>query len=207
MVRYDRYVYEPEIITAILDICPIVHVGFQDKNNAYVLPLNYGYTATEEKLLIFVHTAKEGYKLKLIEKNPLVCCTFSAWMNFPDRPYKGHVHDFRSVMAFGKIRLLDLESEAQYCRNALEELLKKNHRTGCKNPKGINAVNMYVIECDWSDVSGKTETPVRTAEDVPFADVYSALEDREPYEESDLFETRQNKVRNRRCLGYLDEDE
>lgn len=49
MVRYDRYVYEPEIITAILDICPIVLVGFQDKNNAYVLPLNYGYAVTEEK--------------------------------------------------------------------------------------------------------------------------------------------------------------
>lgn len=205
MVRYDRYVYEPELITAILDICEVVHLGLMDKENAYVVPMNYGYAATKKKLLIFVHSGKAGYKLKLIEKNPKVCCTFSAWLNHPDRPYKGHVHNFRSVMAFGTMRLIDLETEPDYCKEALQALFKKTNRTGCKNPKGLGAVNMYVIECDWADVSGKTETPVRKPEDVPFVDVYNVPEDNEPYEDSDLFETRKDQIRSRRFLGYLDE--
>lgn len=207
MVRYERYVYEPELISAILDMCPVVHVGFQDMNNAYVVPMNYGYAATKDKLLIFVHTGKEGYKLRLIEKNPVVCCSFSAWMNFPDHPYKGHVHDFRSVMAFGKIRMIDLATEPQACREALQALFRKTHRTGCKNPKGMKAINMYVIECDWADVSGKSEIPLRKPEDAPFVDVYNVPQDDTPYEDSDLYELREDKIRNRRYLGYLTDEE
>lgn len=205
MVRSDRYVYDKDIITAILDICPIVTVGYQDKECPYVIPSNYGYATTKDKLLIFIHTAKEGYKLKLIEKNPLVCLSFSAWINFPNKPYKGHVHDFRSVMAFGKIRLVDLKTEPDYCKEALKALFLKNHRTGCKNPKGIKAINMYVVECDWEDVSGKTETPVRKPEDVPFVDVYNVPEDNEPFDISDLLIERKDIIRNKKYLGYLDE--
>ena len=205
MVRCDRYVYDKDIITAILDICPIVTVGYQDKECPYVTPSNYGYATTKDKLLIFIHTAKEGYKLKLIEKNPLVCLSFSAWSNFPNKPYKGHVHDFRSVMAFGKMRLVDLKTEPDYCKEALKALFLKNHRTGCKNPKGIKAINMYVVECDWQDVSGKTETPVRKPEDVPFVDVYNVPEDNEPFDISDLLRERKDIIRNKKYLGYLDE--
>ncbi|MBQ1390690.1 MAG: pyridoxamine 5'-phosphate oxidase family protein [Firmicutes bacterium] len=207
MDRYDRYIYDPKIISAILDICPIAHIGFQDKNNAYVLPFNYGYSVSEDKLRIFIHTAKNGYKLRLIEKNPVVCCEFDAWFNFPDRPYKGHVHDFRSVIAFGKMRLLDLKTETGECRAGMQELFRKYHRTGCQNPEGMNAIRLYVIECDWEDVSAKTETPVRTPEDVPFPDVYGLPEDMEPFDISDLLEEREDRVRNRRYLGYLEEDE
>lgn len=204
MVRYERYVYDPDIISAILELCEIVHVGFQDKKCAYVLPMNYGYAVTEEKLLVFIHSAKTGYKLKLIENNPNVCLSFSAWRNFPDRPYKGHVHDFRSVMAFGKMRLINMNEEQDYCREALQALFKKTHRSSCKNPKGMKAINMYVIECEWRDVSGKTETPVRSPEDVPFVDVYNMPEDLEPYEEDDLYITRKDEVRNKSYLGFLD---
>ena len=76
MVRYERYVYEPQLITAILDQCEIVSVGFQDKKNAYVVPMNYGYRSTEDRLRLYVHTGKTGYKLKLIEENNRVCCSF-----------------------------------------------------------------------------------------------------------------------------------
>ena len=205
MVRYDRYVYDHDIITAILELCDIVTVGFQDRKCPYLIPMNFGYDVTEKKLLIFVHCAKEGYKLKLIKNNPTVCLSFSAWRNFPDRPYKGHVHDFRSVMAFGEIRLVDLETEPEYFKNALQALFRKNRRTGCKNPKEIEAINMYVIECNWEDVSGKTETPVRKPEDVPFVDVYNVPEDNELYDISDLFRAREDKIRNKKFLGYLDE--
>lgn len=64
---------------------------------------------------------------------------------------------------------------------------------------------MYVIECDWEDVPGKTETPVRKPEDVPFVDVYSVPEDKEPFDISRLPRDREDRVRNKKCLGRLDE--
>ena len=64
-------------------------------------------------------------------------------------------------------------------------------------------MDMYAIECDWQDVSGKTETPVRSPEDVPFPDVYGLPEDYEPYDISDLLAERPNEILNRRYLGYL----
>lgn len=206
MLRYQQFVYDPAIITAILDLCEIVHVGLQDRRNAYVVPMCYGYAATEEQLLIFIHTGKEGYTLRLLEENPVVCCSFAAWRNFPDRPYKGHVHDYRSVMAFGRARRLDMDAEPQRCDAALQALFQKTDRVDCKNPKGMAGMNMYVIECDWQDVSGKTETPVRTPEDVPFPDVHALPEDHEPYDISDLLVRCPNELRNKRHLGYLNDE-
>ena len=75
----------------------------------------------------------------------------------------------------------------------------------CKNPKGIAGMYLYVIECDWQDVSGKTETPVRSPEDVPFVDVYAVPEDQTPYDISDLLAQRPNQVRNKRYLGYFND--
>ncbi len=205
MIRYEQLVYAPAIIAAILDQCDIVHIGFQDKQTAYVVPMCYGFSANEARLSIFIHTAKEGYTRKLLEREPIVCCSFAAWRNFPDRPYKGHVHDYRSVMAFGKARRLDLDREPEACEAALQALFRKTHRVDCKNPKGIAGMDMYAIECDWQDVSGKTETPVRCPEDAPFPDVYHLPEDHEPYDVSDLLAERPNEILNKRYLGYLND--
>ena len=108
-------------------------------------------------------------------------------------------------MAFGKMRLIDFAAEPEQVKEAMRTLLKKNRRTGCKNPQDIKIINLYVIECDWEDVSGKTETPVRKPEDVPFVDVYSVPEDNEPFDISDLLREREDKIRNKKYLGYLDE--
>jgi len=63
---------------------------------------------------------------------------------------------------------------------------------------------MYVIECNWEDVSGKTEIPVRRPEDVPFVDVYNVPEDNEPYDDTDLYLTREDNIKNKNFLGFLD---
>lgn len=207
MVRYERYVYEPELIAAILDQCEIVSAGFMDQENAYVVPMNYGYRATEEGLRIYVHTGKTGYKLKLMEKNDRVCCAFYSWQNFPDHPYRGRVHDFMSVMAFGRIKRIDPDAQKEEFKEGLKALFEKNQRTGCKNPKGIAGIHIYVIACDWNDVTGKSEHPLRRPEDAVFKDVRRLPEDERPYEDDDLYEKRDTHIRKSQYLGYTDEAE
>lgn len=201
MVRYERYLYKPEILTAILDLCDIVHVGFQDVNNAYILPMCFAYEATEESLNIFIHTSKEGYKMKLIERNPRVCCSFAEWRSFPDRPYRNHIHDFRSVVAFGEMHLIDPVTEAEYVERGMKALLAKSNRTECHNPKGMGSVNMYVVTCKWENVTGKSEIPVRTPEDVPFVDFYNVESNDEPYYDEDLYRSQPEKIQSTEYLG------
>lgn len=50
MVRYDRQVCDHDIITAIPDIRGVVHIGLQDKLRPAVIPTNYGYAATADRL-------------------------------------------------------------------------------------------------------------------------------------------------------------
>ena len=50
---------------------------------------------------------KRGLKVDLIKKNPKVCLEFSAFNDFPDHKYKGHYHDYRSVIAKETMKLID----------------------------------------------------------------------------------------------------
>lgn len=71
-----------------------------------IVPMNFGYEIKDNQLLVYVHTYTEGYKLQLLAKNPRACLSFSKFQNFPDRPYKELLHDYRSVMVFGIMRMI-----------------------------------------------------------------------------------------------------
>ena len=72
MTRREREVTDINEILKIMDACKIVHVGLVDGDQPYVLPMNYGYTYEDGKMVIYLHGAKKGYKYDLIEKNPPV---------------------------------------------------------------------------------------------------------------------------------------
>lgn len=104
MRRFENQVHDREMIKAILDNILIVNLGINDGDYPYVVPLTFGYEITEEQLLIYLHCAREGHKVDLWRKNPKVSLTFSTHTNHPNNLYKGAMHDFRSIMANGRIR-------------------------------------------------------------------------------------------------------
>ena len=55
MRRFESQVWDREIIRAILDQIQIVHVGINDGDYPYVVPMNFGYEMTEDRLLIYLH--------------------------------------------------------------------------------------------------------------------------------------------------------
>ena len=56
-----------------MDKAKILHLGLFDEGYPYVVPLHFGYEATQEGFIFYIHSAKEGHKLELIGKNPDVC--------------------------------------------------------------------------------------------------------------------------------------
>lgn len=167
MRRFENQIHDRDMIRAILDNTLVVHVGIDDGDYPYVVPLSYGYEMTEEKLLIYLHSTKEGHKVDLWKKDPKVSLTISMFTNHPNDLYRGAMHDFRCIMANGVIRKIGLHDKGH--GTAVQAILRHNGR----RPNQFSVphymfMDVYVVECDWKHVSAKSEEPMKHPKEVPF---------------------------------------
>ena len=127
MRRKDREVTDPKEIEAILEEAKILHLGLNDGECPYVVPLHYGYEFEEGQLTLWMHCAKEGHKLDLIRMDPRVCaeidCRVEA-VSGGDVPCK-YGSRFASVIGRGTAEIVDNEEEKI---RGLQILMK--HQTG-----------------------------------------------------------------------------
>ena len=78
MRRKDREVTEPAEIADILHSCRTACIAMTDHETPYVVPMNYGYELTQDALVLYFHSAKEGRKLDVLRRCSSVCfCVFS----------------------------------------------------------------------------------------------------------------------------------
>lgn len=112
MRRSDREIKSPELIRKTIDDCSICRIGFNDKGEVYIIPLNFGYICDEDKYTFYFHGAKEGRKYELASACPAVgfemdtdyrlneaelACSFSA--------------RFRSIIGSGRISVVEDDAE------------------------------------------------------------------------------------------------
>ncbi len=69
MRRKDREITDETAIRAILDKAQVLHLAMIDGDRPYVVPLHYGYTLENGVLTLYLHSAKEGRKLDVLQKN------------------------------------------------------------------------------------------------------------------------------------------
>ena len=72
MTKRELQVTDPQQIQAILDTAKVLHLGLCVDNEPYVVPMNYGYTMEDGKLVLYLHCATQGKKLDMIRANPRV---------------------------------------------------------------------------------------------------------------------------------------
>ena len=69
MRRKDREITDETAIRAILDKAQVLHLAMIDGDRPYVVPLHYGYSLIDGRLTMYLHSAKEGRKLDVLQKN------------------------------------------------------------------------------------------------------------------------------------------
>lgn len=69
MRRKDRQITDETAIRAILDKAQVLHLAMIDGDRPYVVPLHYGYSLIDGRLTLYLHSAKEGRKLDVLQKN------------------------------------------------------------------------------------------------------------------------------------------
>lgn len=205
MRHFEREVVEHDLIAAMLDQMNIVNVGMNDDDGyPYVVPLSFGYEATDEGIVVYTHFMKSGKKLDLMRADDRVCLEFSIFNDFPDRKYKGHYHDFRSVICRGRMEILDYEDDPEVWERGYNLLYTCNGRAIKPLSDRATIPPMYigVVRCPWEDVTAKSEFPLRSVEDVPFVDVYTMPEDETPFDLSDIVAARKERRQELKDKGY-----
>lgn len=73
MRRRDREVTDFSRIKDIISRCDCLRLGFVDNNEAYVVPVNFGFEIEQDnKLALYFHSATEGRKAKLLSEQEYV---------------------------------------------------------------------------------------------------------------------------------------
>ena len=120
----------------------------EDNDYPYAIPLSYVYYDSK----IFFHCAKVGHKLDVIAKNSKVSFCVIDLDNVVPEEYTTY---FRSVIVFGKVRILEDEVEK---RNALEKLAAKyspDHEQGRLQEIDKQFKHVCLIELAIDHMTGK----------------------------------------------------
>ena len=73
MRRAKRQVTDIELIKKLIEEVQVVRLAINGEIYPYVVPVNFGYSwDNNDQLTLYIHGAKEGKKVSMLEKNPLV---------------------------------------------------------------------------------------------------------------------------------------
>ena len=122
MTKRERQITDISRITEILDAAKVLHLGLCVDNEPYVVPMNYGYTLEDGKLILYLHSAVRGKKLDMLRRNPNVF--FELDCNLV--PFEGKVPcqyglAYSSVMGRGTARIVE---DAEEKKQAMSILMK-----------------------------------------------------------------------------------
>ena len=115
MTKRERQVTDPVQIAHILDTGKVLHLGLAVNNEPYVVPMNYGYTMEEGKLVLYLHSALQGKKLDMMRANPKVFFEIDCDL----KPFEGRVPCqyglvYSSIMGRGTATIVeDVEEKKQ----------------------------------------------------------------------------------------------
>ena len=122
MTKRERQITDEKQIRGILDTAKILHLGLAVDNEPYVVPMNYGYTMEDGKLVLYLHSAVRGKKLDMIRENPRVFFEMDCDLV----PFEGKVPcqygiAYSSLMGRGTARIVE---DVEEKKKAMSILMK-----------------------------------------------------------------------------------
>lgn len=109
MRKKELEITDQKIIDEIIASATYCHMALSDNNQPYIVPLNFGRKGNS----IYFHSAHEGRKIDIINKNNNVCLMFEVDQEIENKGKEACKWGtkYRSVIGFGKAFLVtdDLE--------------------------------------------------------------------------------------------------
>ena len=147
MRKANREVKDRNEIIEIMKRCDVCRLVFNNGDYPYIVPLNFGLDADEEKVIIYFHSALEGTKIDIMKRE--MKGTFEMDCNhelqyYEDRGYCTMAYE--SVIGRGKIRILSEDEKM----DALKKLMAQYHKDkeAYFNPAAIPRTLVYCLEVE-----------------------------------------------------------
>lgn len=146
MRRKDREVTDLIKIENIISRCTCCRIGFCDGAEVYIVPLNFGYETKDNTYTFYFHGAKEGRKIDLMQKNPIVGFEMDTDYVLKEADTAcGYSARFQSIIGTGVVSIVSDSDEKGKGISLLME-----HNTGQQNwdfdEKMMNAVMIFKLE-------------------------------------------------------------
>ena len=115
MTKREFQITDESQIRSILDTAKVLRLGLAVDNEPYVVPMNYGYTMEDGRLVLYLHSAVRGKKLDMIRANSRVFFELDCDVT----PFEGKVAcqyglTYSSIMGRGTARIIeDVEEKMQ----------------------------------------------------------------------------------------------
>ncbi len=103
MRKINRAITDFDEIKALIEKCDTVRLGFVDGNEAYIVPLSFGYEAENGVFTFYVHGAKLGRRHELAAKNSRVCVEADLCIGFIELEGGAQTADYKSFIGCGEI--------------------------------------------------------------------------------------------------------
>ena len=157
MRRRDREITDRRELLEVIGRAKVCRIAFNDKAFPYVIPLNFGYEAREEKIFLYLHGALEGRKIDLLRQDPHIGFEMDGKHRLlTSADASSYSYAYESVIGTGKARLADSIEEKRHGLNCL-----MMHQAGLENAEFPETVinRTAVIEIEVIEISGKRNLP------------------------------------------------
>lgn len=149
MRRKDKQITDQNLLLEILQNNTICRVALSDNNTPYIIPMNYGYANNR----IYLHSAKEGKKIDIIQRNNSVCFEITDSIEIVESEIACDFGTkYRSVIGFGKIFPV-IEKEKK--REALEVIMRQHTKKTSWNFNESILDKIIVFEIKIESITGK----------------------------------------------------
>ena len=140
----DRIMIESEI-NDVLRSTKVGRLGLYDAGYPYVVPVNFAFETGH----IYFHSADTGTKIGLMKENPSVCFEVDQYIRTVEASNLcGYDTAYRSVIAFGKARILE---DAEEKAKALRLIVSKYAR-----PEEARKLETRIVEAHRSSHCSRT---------------------------------------------------
>jgi uncharacterized protein len=159
-----RGAFDRETVYGILDEGFVCHVGFVVGGEPFIIPTAYGRAGDE----LFIHGARASRMLKALREGAPVCVTVTLVDGLVmARSAFHHSMNYRSVVVFGRARVVESEEEKLSALRAFTEHVAPARWDEVREPnrQELNATLVLALRLDEASAKIRTGPPVDDEED------------------------------------------
>lgn len=152
MRRKDREIRDKKLQKEILENAEAIRIAFAVNNEPYIVAMNFGFE-WESELRIYLHCAREGKKIDMLEQNNTICFqTDTDHLLVVDAQSCRWGMNYASIVGKGTISIVEDDEERIHGL----ELLMKNYGKKGKNTFAAEMLRaIHVLRIDVTEITAK----------------------------------------------------